>query len=46
MDRAQAYGIDVPETRCEECGYLFTTTGDEKVCPDCRAEEEAEDDDA
>jgi rubrerythrin len=27
---------DLPANLCEECGYWFTTAGDEKVCPDCR----------
>lgn len=36
-DRAQAYGMDVPRSKCEDCGHLFT--GDsERLCQDCREE--------
>lgn len=40
---AQVYGIDVPRNRCEVCGHLFVTPGDETVCSDCR---EGQNDDA
>ena len=36
-DIAQVYGIDVPRSKCEECGLWFTAVSgdDEPICPYC-----------
>ena len=38
------YRLEPPDVvECIECGRLFTTNGDERICPDCYDDEPDED---